>query len=154
MIEKKSSPNDEPTIKDGKDVRKNNRADDLDFFVDFNIPSLDDIVISENCSMDEDKLFINLPPNNNDKSETKVDTTPKIDPIAPTEPTQFVDQYVEEIKLALIPELEKIISTTLFNALAEAIDNTEKTLLKSIRSRIVERLPQIIQDVVNKNSRQ
>ncbi len=124
-----------PQISAEKPVKK------LDFSVDYNIPTLDEIALPGNESASSKKtaqapipkhiLTTDRPRKNNGEV---------------TLSAEMIEQLSEELQLALIKEIEKAITHALNSALATVMDQTSKLTKSTVRNRVAELLPKLLKE--------
>ncbi len=124
-----------PQISPKKPVKK------LDFSIDYNIPTLDEIAVPGNESSSSNitsKVLIPehiLKTDNRRKKNEGVTLSP-----------EMINQLSEELQLALTKEIEKAIEYALNSALATVMDQTSKLTKTTVSNRVAELLPKLLKE--------
>lgn len=124
-----------PQISPKKPVKK------LDFSIDYNIPTLDEIAVPGNESSSNKKTSRVLIP----EHILKVDNPDKKNEGVTLSP-EMIDQLSEELQLALTEEIEKAIAYALNSALATVMDQTSKLTKTTVSNRVAELLPKLLKE--------
>lgn len=134
MKDKNESVADQSSNKDGQ---QDNTAPKLDFSVDYNIPTLDEIALPGNES-DTSKNFSSIPvPPHILKSTIDKHIKETLSP-------EVIEKICEDIQSALIPEVEKAISFALNNVLATVMDQASRMTKNKVHESIEKNLPALL----------
>ena len=127
-----------PVIQPEKPVKK------LDFSVDYNIPTLEDIALPGDESTTMGTKLHKIPiPKHILKSESSKQENENNGVIFSPE---LIDQLSHDLQLALTAEIDKAITYALNNALATVMDQTAKITKMTVRKRVEELLPKLLKE--------
>lgn len=134
-VQARVSPKIPPTIQPQKPVKK------MDFSVDYNIPTLDEIALPGDESIRKNQnTQIPIPKHILDSNNIKE----KNDDI--TLSPEQINQLSRDLQKVLITEIEKSVTYALNSALATVMDQTSKITKNAVRKRIEELLPKLLKE--------
>jgi len=137
-----------PAVVNTKPVTKSPAAKSakrLDFAIDYNIPTLDEIAVPGGDADRSNKTSQIPIPKHILKPDISIPPPrPKTDEVTLT--ADLIEQLSEELQLALNNEIEKAISYALSSALATVIDQATKATKTIVRTRVAELLPKLLKE--------